>query len=171
MASNDTASVPTKDSAVGDSTSSGKKKLSELYPVNSVLKLTLSPTNEVVEGLVYTTDEISNMVVLKKSLNYTTLASEIRMVNAASVVKKEVVTLVAASSGASGEELSIPLTNISKKTIEEREKRARKLAEESIRQINQKVSLDEYHQSEGINFRLIPVGKIVNSNVLYIVIV
>ena len=96
-----------------------KQSLSEAYPVNSILKLTLSPSNELVEGLVYCTDEISNTVVLSQTLNYTTLANEIRIVNVACVAKKEVVTLVAPSQGSgSGEkdEVSIPLTSISKKT-------------------------------------------------------
>jgi hypothetical protein len=153
MPLNEAAAAATKkEGAVVGETS--QLSLTEAYPVNSILKLTLTPTNEVVEGLVYCTDEISNTIVLTKSLNYTTLASEVRIVNVSCVVKKEVVSLVAPTTNSSGNgdnggsdttndstlEVSIPLTSISKKTIEEREKRAKKLAEESFEQINQKVS-------------------------------
>ena len=59
--------------------------LSDSYPANSILELTLSPNGEVVKGLVYCTDEISNSIVIKKSLEYTTLASEYRIINASTM--------------------------------------------------------------------------------------
>lgn len=112
------------------------------YPVNSVLELTLSPNSEVVRGLVYCTDDISNSVVLKKSLAHTTLASEVRIINADSVTSKKVIHAVAptkAQDGEAAEELFLPLPNVNKKSLEEREKRAIRLAEESFLHINQKV--------------------------------
>lgn len=112
------------------------------YPVNSVLELTLSPNSEVVRGLVYCTDDISNSVVLKKSLVHTTLSSEVRIINADSVTSKKVIHAVAptkADDGEAAEELALPLPNVSKKALEEREKRAIRLAEESFLHINQKV--------------------------------
>jgi hypothetical protein len=113
------------------------------YPVNSVLELTLSPNSEVVRGLVYCTDDISNSVVLKKSLTHTTLASEVRIINADSVTSKKVIHAVAPSKaeegGEAAEELALPLPNVSKKALEEREKRAIGLAEENFLHINQKV--------------------------------
>lgn len=121
-------------------------KLSDSYPVNSILELTLSPTNETVQGLVYCTDEISNSIVLKKSLNYTTLASEIRVINANCIKGKKVIKAQApAAKGedADEEELALPLpNNVTKKSIEEREKRAIMLAEESFKHINQQASLE-----------------------------
>ena len=114
------------------------------YPVNSVLELTLAPNAEVVRGLVYCTDDVSNSVVLKKSLTHTTLASEIRIINATSITNKKVIQAEApttAEEGEAAEELALPLPNVSKKALEEREKRAIRLAEESFRHINEKVSL------------------------------
>jgi hypothetical protein len=118
--------------------------LSDAYPANSILELTLSPNNEVVQGLVYCTDEISNSIVLKKSLNYTTLASEIRVINASCVKAKKIIAAQAPKSRIDGvtevQEVAIALPNVTKKSIEEREKRAIMLAQESLKHINQKVS-------------------------------
>lgn len=112
------------------------------YKVNSIVELTLAPNSEVVRGLVYCTDDVSNSIVLKKSLVHTTLASEIRIINAASVTAKKVIMEEApatAEEGETAEELALPLPNVSKKALEEREKRAIRLAEESFRHINEKV--------------------------------
>lgn len=115
--------------------------LSATYPVNSVLELTLSPTDEVVKGLVYCTDDVSNSIVLKKSLNYTTLASEIRVINASCVKEKKVIMAQAPKSKVDGvDEIALPLPHVTKKAIDEREKRAIRLAEESIKHINQEAS-------------------------------
>jgi len=143
------------------------------YPVNSTMELILAPNREVVQGLIYTTDEISNCIVLKKSLKHTTLASEIRICNAASVLERIIIHSSAgsvqkeddakllktsnalkmkeddATEGQRGNTESIvynayaeiiPLTVVSKKTLDEREKRAFRLAEESFAHINQKAS-------------------------------
>lgn len=141
------------------------------YPVNSVVELTLSPDKEIVRGLVYTTDEISNSIVLKKSLKHTTLASEIRICNAASVLSRTIITtesqisnsqngkeeVNAESNSKTGKvsrtkegtndlenkvdlEVPIPLPVVSRKALDEREKRAIRLAEEGFAQINQKAS-------------------------------
>jgi len=117
--------------------------LYEEFPVNSILELTLSPDKEVVRGLVYCTDEISKTIVLKRSLAHTTLASEIRIVDADSVLDKKIVRAEAATDSSeinNDEELAIPLPNVSMKAVEERERRAMKLAEESLRHINQKAT-------------------------------
>mmetsp|Transcript_12845 Transcript_12845/g.24113 ORF Transcript_12845/g.24113 Transcript_12845/m.24113 type:complete len:195 (+) Transcript_12845:474-1058(+) len=121
--------------------------LSDAYSANSILELTLSPNDEVVQGLVYCTDEISNSIVLKKSLNYTTLASEIRVINASCVKTKKIIAARAPDSrtdGVTGEvqEVAIALPNVTKKSIEEREKRAIMLAQESLKHINQKASTE-----------------------------
>jgi len=120
--------------------------LYQAYPVNSIVELTLAPNREVVSGLVYCTDEISNTVVLKKSQVHTTLTSEIRIVHVASILEKKIVMDQAPASNAStgdstetAVELAMPLPNVSKKVVEDRERRALKLAEESLRHINQKV--------------------------------
>lgn len=151
------------------------------YPVNSIMELTLAPNREVVRGLIYTTDEISNSIVLKRSLKHTTLASEIRICNAASVIGRTIIRMNGATSspinaqnsntpseeggnkridkalheksaksnGDSNDndvystDLDVtisPLPVVSKKALDEREKRAMRLADESFAQINQKVS-------------------------------
>lgn len=133
---------------------SGRKKalpLYEAYPVNSILELTLSPDKEVVKGLVYCTDEISRTIVLKRSSVHTTLASEIQVVNADTVLEKKDLTAAnnskrnGAEKSGKGEnniddDLALPLPNVSKKTVEERERRAIKLAEEGLRHINPKAT-------------------------------
>jgi len=133
------------------------------YPVNSVVELTLAPDKEVVQGLVYTTDEITKSIVLKKSLKHTTLASEIRICNAASVLEKtflrtqnQVVNKKKNENGPDKDtegkdfdkeggfnpelEMSIPLPAVSKKSLDEKEKRSMYLAEEAFSQINQKAT-------------------------------
>jgi len=127
--------------------------LSDSYPANSILELTLSPNGEVVKGLVYCTDEISNSIVIKKSLEYTTLASEYRIINASSVKTKKIIAAEAPKSkvdeegkpilgndGSDVMEVFLPLPNVSKKNIEEREKRALYLAQEGMKHINQKAT-------------------------------
>jgi len=157
-AAGNTSGASSSSSSSSSSSNGVRKKaplpLYEAYPVNSILELTLSPDKEVVRGLVYCTDEISRTIVLKRSSAHTTLASEIQIVNADCVLEKKVLTAAAAvdNSNRSGaakngkgehnidEELALPLPNVSKKTVEERERRAIKLAEEGLRHINPKVS-------------------------------
>ena len=122
--------------------------LCDSYPVNAVLELTLV-NDEVVSVLVYCTDELSRSIVLRKSLNYTTLASEIRVINASSVKKKKVILAQApAHKGENTEvEVALPLLNVSKKAIDEREKRAITLAQESFQHINQQVRRNVFMSS------------------------
>ena len=203
----------------GGSAPAAPGRLSAIYPVNSVMELTLSnsTTNNnsndstVLCGLIYCTDDISNTIVLKKSLVHTTLSSEITLVNASSVVTRKIIfdynnntNNASGSSGDGGEtsvsgqsnktvpgkkdvinndgaatntmndaedttiatatttpntnttlteeearvmagvqhidELKLPLPNVSAKLLEERERRALRLAEESLSHINQGVS-------------------------------
>lgn len=141
------------------------------YPVNAVVELTLAPSSELVQGTVYATDEMSQAVVLQKSLVHTTLATEIRIVHVASIVSSNIISappssstwndpptnnnpssnsitnnsrsnaddLSTSSSLAVATPLAMPLPIINRKTLEEREKRALRLAEENLRHINQKV--------------------------------
>jgi hypothetical protein len=111
--------------------------LAERFPVNSLQKLTLQ-TGEAVSGRVYCTDEITGSIVLQKALVHTTLASEIRIVAAASVTKS--VALEEGDDAAiTATPLTQPLPKVQKKALEERERRAIRLAEESLRHINQMV--------------------------------
>ncbi len=128
-----------------------KRSLNEEYPVNSVMEITLTPSNEKLTGLIYCTDDISNTIVLKKSVNYTTLSSDIYVLNASCVSEKKIVVKDAPmendKNGTSSEgddmvELAMPLLNVSREDIEKREKRAIMLAEDSFKHINQKVGAE-----------------------------
>jgi hypothetical protein len=114
--------------------------LADRFPVNSLQQLTLQ-TGEAVSGRVYCTDEVTGSIVLQKELIHTTLASEIRIVSAASVTQSEVLSedTDAAVGSVAATPLTQPLPKIQKKALEERERRAIRLAEESLRHINQKV--------------------------------
>jgi hypothetical protein len=109
------------------------------FPVHSSWKLTLS-SEETVQGRIYCTDEASQSVVLQTALTHTTLASEIRIIQASGIVKSIPVKTPAAD-GEEDSALSVPLPKIQKKVLEDRERRAVKLAEESLRHINEKVCI------------------------------
>jgi len=120
----------------------GKALLSVRYPVNSTWEFTL-PNDEVAAGTVYCTDEVSQTVVLQKSLAHTTLTFEVHMVQVASIQKEKLVsssTENSSSNNVEGAPLSKPLPVVQKKVLEERERKASKLAEERYRHINQNVS-------------------------------
>jgi Anticodon-binding domain len=123
--------------------------IAEQFPINSLQQLTLQ-TNEVVTGRVYCSDEATRTVVLQKSLTYTTLSSEIRIISVRNIVQSKL--LMEPEAGANGSDttdddvvaaratpLTQPLPIIQKKVLEERERRSIRLAEESLRHINPKV--------------------------------
>mmetsp|Transcript_20668 Transcript_20668/g.26736 ORF Transcript_20668/g.26736 Transcript_20668/m.26736 type:complete len:179 (+) Transcript_20668:253-789(+) len=112
--------------------------LSDVYPVNSVVSITLV-TDEVVEGTVYATDEFSKSIILRVPLKHTVLSSEVRVINSAGVSTVKIVKMPDVGEGAD-DVLNAPLPAISKKSLEEREKRAIRLAEESFGHINEKAS-------------------------------
>ena len=140
--------VSTIDGGVGMNKNK-RKSLNDDYPVNSIMEITVGG-NEKLTGLVYCTDDISNTIVLKKSVNYTTLSSDIWVLNANSVSEKKIVVkeapMVSDNDGAEGGgvELAMPLLNVSRDSIEKREKRAIDLAKDSIKHINQKVRGDHH---------------------------
>jgi len=102
------------------------------------MELTLNNNNakEVTTGTIYCTDEVSNTIVLKKSLVHTTLTSEITVINAAVVTDRRIIT-PAAEDEKEGEKTVLP--NVSRRMVEERERRAIKLMEESFSHVNQQV--------------------------------
>lgn len=114
------------------------------YAMNSIVEVTLSPECEVVRGLVYCTDEQSNSVVLKRSLTHTTLSSEIRVIHVSSILEATVVRAVDGTKADENDdnEIAVPLVPTNLKALEEREKRAIRLAQESFKHINQKVCFD-----------------------------
>lgn len=110
-------------------------KLAEKYPVASSWEFQLV-SDEVVSGRIYCTDEATQTIVLQTDLTYTTLASELRLINSSAVSR---------STSRPGDTAStlgaFPLPKVQKKTLEEREKKAIRMAEASLRNINQKVCL------------------------------
>lgn len=91
-------------------------------------------------GTVYCTDEVSNTVFIQKNLTHTTLATELRVLHAAQIARSK---SVAPPEGDDGESSALgSLPKVQKKALEEREKRAIRMAEESFRHINEKVRLD-----------------------------
>ena len=126
--------------------------VAERFPVNSLQQITIVPDDEVLTGRVYCTDEITRTVVLQKALTYTTLSSEIRIISLNSIVHsqqlpeksvgttdQETTTTTGADDTIRATPLTQPLPIIQKKALEERERRALRLAEESLRHINPKV--------------------------------
>jgi hypothetical protein len=125
-------------------TSSSTLPLSSIYPVNSLMELTLSNSNEITTGTIYCTDEVSNTIVLKNSLVHTTLSSEIRVINADVVTGRRILKSEKAEAGEEGvsgenDDKIISLPIVSRRMVEERERRAIKLMEESFSHVNQQV--------------------------------
>jgi hypothetical protein len=156
---NDTATV---------ATTAARIPIAARFPVNSLWELTVSEnphtsssssssssgssSSSIISGRVYCTDEISQMVVIQKALIHTTLATEIRMINVAHIVSarcldRPIDEKLDVSDTATGIQhsqppaipLSQPLPQLHAKTLEDRERRALRLAEESFKHINQKV--------------------------------
>jgi hypothetical protein len=98
------------------------------YPMSSSWELTLT-NDDKVQGEVYCTDPISQIVVLQDQL------SDIRMISVASIREAKLLK------EASPDPAAAPPANMvhAKKALEEREKRAIKIAQESFRHINPKV--------------------------------
>ncbi|KAL7554353.1 hypothetical protein ACHAWF_018615 [Thalassiosira exigua] len=130
--------------SAGGSAGAAPGSLAATYPVNTLMELTLAPTGNTIRGLVYCTDEASNSVVLQKSLAHTTLSSEVAVINASSVTERRAVEAkeVGEEEGGAGsvEEAKVPLPNVSRRALEERERRALRMAEESFGQVNQRAS-------------------------------
>jgi len=131
--------------------------LSTLYPTNTVMELTLTDSTTI-KGLIYCTDEISQSIVIQRSLVHTTLSSEIMVVHVASIKTSKKIDLPSSNEGeesnprssednikkygvANIEEIKNqkPM-NVSRRALEERERRALRLAEESFSHVNQKVN-------------------------------
>jgi hypothetical protein len=137
--------------------------VAERFPVNSLQQVTILPDHEVITGRVYCTDEVTRTLILQKALTYTTLSTEIRIISLNSIVQsqqlpesdgasaatdtsdQETTTGTTSTIGADtvrATPLTQPLPIIQKKALEERERRAIRLAEESLRHINPKVNCD-----------------------------
>ena len=122
------------------------------------MELTLTDSTTV-KGLIYCTDDISQSIVIQRSLVHTTLSSEIIVVHADSVKEKKSIELPDKADnnneeegGTSSEdniqkygvanlaEVRGKVMNVSRRALEEREKRALRLAEEGFSHVNQKAT-------------------------------
>ena len=131
-------------SSGGPSNTGGKQPLYLQYPVGSTWDFTLkSGDDNVIAGAtVYCTDEVSDTVMVQKALTHTTLATEVRILQSSHILKaiRSATKDDGESSTLEAAILSQPLPKIQKKALEDRERRAIRLAEDSFRHINQKVS-------------------------------
>mmetsp|Transcript_49408 Transcript_49408/g.97731 ORF Transcript_49408/g.97731 Transcript_49408/m.97731 type:complete len:186 (+) Transcript_49408:210-767(+) len=100
------------------------------FPITSTWEFTLQG-GEVVKGQVYCTDPVSSIVVLQDPT-----VNDIRMVSVSSIQQSKLIQ-EATKSQLDPAPTEIPHT---KKILEEREKRAIKLAQESLRHLNPKAS-------------------------------
>ena len=108
--------------------SEGASSLHEKYAISSTWQVTLG-TGDNVEGTVYCTDAIANILVLKNQSN-----NDIRMISVDSIKTAKMLK------GPTEDEPGPPVNPVhAKKMLDEREKRAIKLAQESLRNVNPKV--------------------------------
>lgn len=129
--------------------------LSSLYPINTIMELTLVDSTKI-KGLIYCTDEISQSIVIQRSLIHTTLSSEIQIIHAPSVKESKSIPVEEGHGASTSGEDNIKkygvanleeyknnqvIRNVSRKALEERERRALRLAEESLTHVNQKVCI------------------------------
>jgi small nuclear ribonucleoprotein (snRNP)-like protein len=118
----------TNSSATRANTKPQQQTLHSQYPITSTWEVTLQ-NGETVKGEIYCTDPLANLIVLQDQLG------DIRMVSVASILESKQLKepsedeVVQASSMAHN-----------RKALEEREKRAIRLAQESILHLNPKVS-------------------------------
>ena len=113
--------------ANGKSKSSTQPPLHSRYPIKSTWELTLH-NSETISGEVYCTDPSADLVVLQDQLG------GIRMVSISSITESKQVK------EAPNDPISSTNVTHVKKMLEEREKRAIKLAQENLRNINPKAS-------------------------------
>ncbi|GKY93931.1 hypothetical protein MPSEU_000360000 [Mayamaea pseudoterrestris] len=120
--------------------------LSEQYPVYSSWELTLAPTG-IVRGRVYTTDNASGCIVLlvdSQSTSHSSKQSQKKQASAPTIhiiQAKHVVQAKPQRASANVSDMPMqPPTKINRKVLEDKERKAIKLAEESMRQINDKAT-------------------------------
>ena len=99
------------------------------YPISSAWELTLS-NDDVVSGTVYCTDPIANVVVLQESKDSSILVVSVSEIKSS----KQTAEATDATPDA-------PVGGISQKVIDDKEKRAIKLAQESFAHLNPKVGV------------------------------
>lgn len=116
--------------ALESSSTAAVASLYSRFPITSTWEFTLQG-GEVVKGQVYCTDPVSSIVVLQDPT-----VNDIRMVSVSSIQQSKLIQ-EATKSQLDPTPTEIPHT---KKILEEREKRAIKLAQESLKHLNPKAS-------------------------------
>ena len=99
------------------------------YPISSTWEFTLNDS-EVIKGEIYCTDPVAAIVVVKDQLG------DVSLISVASIQESKQVN------EASSDQVKMAAENMThtKKVLEEREKRAIRLAQESLKRLNPKVS-------------------------------
>lgn len=117
------------------------------FPHNSQFELTITPNDEKIIGTIYCTDEISQTVVITKPLHHTTLSVELRVIQVSCITNEKIIETnnkaKGTENGNNDSDNAIqfkPLPTLQKKVLEDRERKAVRMAEESFRHINQNAS-------------------------------
>jgi hypothetical protein len=145
-----TVTVPEVDTVIGmmkvaggggDSSgrSTNQAPLYSKYPISSQWEFTLT-NGDVVKGEIYCTDPVADVVVVQDALR------DVRIIAAASISASKKV-----SESSANPQPKLPSTeNIlhSKKALEEREKRAIRIAQDSLKHLNPKVCHTEWLSSD-----------------------
>ena len=131
------------------SSSSPQQPLYIKYPISSQWEFKLN-NGETVQGEIYCTDQVADLIILQDSTN-----NDIRMISVTSIINGETQQITENNNGSDIEEddaiekASAATTNKvdivhSKKVLDEREKRAIRLAQESLKHLNPKVRTTIY---------------------------
>ena len=133
------------------SSSSPQQPLYIKYPISSQWEFKLN-NGETVQGEIYCTDQVADLIILQDSTN-----NDIRMISVTSIITGETQQITENNNGSDIEEddaiekaaTATATTNKvdivhSKKVLDEREKRAIRLAQESLKHLNPKVRTTIY---------------------------
>ena len=153
-----TNSTPASTSAASSTTStsttsssSPQQPLYIKYPISSQWEFKLN-NGETVQGEIYCTDQVADLIILQDSTN-----NDIRMISVTSIITGETQQITENNNGSDIEEddaiekaATVTATTKkvdivhSKKVLDEREKRAIRLAQESLKHLNPKVRTTIY---------------------------
>ena len=133
------------------SSSSPQQPLYIKYPISSQWEFKLN-NGETVQGEIYCTDQVADLIILQDSTN-----NDIRMISVTSIINGETQQITENNNGSDIEEddaiekaatattttKKVDIVH-SKKVLDEREKRAIRLAQESLKHLNPKVRTTIY---------------------------
>ena len=143
------ASTSAASSTTSTSSSSTQQPLYIKYPISSQWEFKLN-NGETVQGEIYCTDQVADLIILQDSTN-----NDIRMISVTSIINGETQQITENNNGSDIEEddaiekaatattKKVDIVH-SKKVLDEREKRAIRLAQESLKHLNPKVRTTIY---------------------------